>query len=342
MTSTGARRPVRPHRPPRRVGRTLLHGAAAVYAAFTLAALAAWFVVGDTWWTQPVNLTTFWWTLPAVAVAPAVWIAGWRPLAALLSVPALVWVWSYLGAFLPDTVSLEPDLRVLSYNTLVATEGEDHVLDLVSRQEPDVLLLQEVFPGRQLALEAALADRYPTQVTVQSPGVGGVSVFSRYPLVETIPIGDASDRSRSTEIVVLDVDGRHVQVVPVHLISPCPTCGTSMIERLELEGAVRRAEMRTILAALDPALPTIIGGDFNSTDRSEPYRRLAAAGFRDPQWEVGSGPGFTWPNDRGVGAVIRIDWLLVRGLVPVHASVGAGGPSDHRPVMADLAFPEAR
>lgn len=317
----------------------MLHAVAALYAGATLLALAAWFLVGDTWWTQPLNLTTFWWTLPAVVVAPAAWLADWRGLSALLAVPAFVWLWSYGTAFLPNSAEGEADLRVVSYNTLVAVEGEEHVLDLVARHDPDILLLQEVFPPRQAALGERLADRFPTQVTVQSPGVGGVSVLSRYPLVETRPIGDATERSRSTQVVVLDVAGQQVQIVPVHLISPCPSCGASMIERLELEGDVRRAEMGTILTALDPDLPAIVGGDFNSTDRSEPYRRLTAAGFRDPQREAGSGPGFTWPNDRGVGALFRIDWLLVRGLVPVEAVVGDGGPSDHRPVVADLAFP---
>lgn len=339
MTPTGPRRRGRARSSPSG-GRRLLHVTGGLYAAFTLAALAAWTLVGDTWWTQPVNLATFWWTLPAVLLAPVLWLVGSRRLAPLLAIPALVWVWAYGSAFLPSDVAGQADLRVASYNTFVGAPGVDHVVAFVEEHEPDVLLLQEVFPDRQQALDERLADRYPTRTTVQSPGVGGVSVFSRYPLVETRPVGDATERSRSTQVVVLDVEGQPLQVVSVHLISPCPTCGPSAIERLELEGDVRRAEMSTLLAALDPALPTVIGGDFNSTERSEPYRRLTAAGFRDPQREAGSGPGFTWPNDRGV-PVLRIDWLLARGLTPVRAWVADGGPSDHRPVLAEFALPEA-
>lgn len=339
MTSTGPRRRGRA-RTPRSGGRLLLHAVGALYAAFTLAALAAWAVVGDTWWTQPVNLSTFWWTLPAVLLAPLLWIAGSRRLAPLIAIPALVWVWAYGGAFLPKDAPGPADVRVASYNTYVGAPDADHVVAFVERYEPDILLLQEVFPDRQQSLESALADRYQTATTIQSPGVGGVSVFSRYPLVETRPVGDATERSRSTQVVVLDADGQRLQVVSVHLISPCPTCGRSAIERLELEGDVRRAEMSTLVAALDPGVPAIIGGDFNSTERSEPYRRLTAAGFRDPQREAGDGPGFTWPNDRGVGPLLRIDWLLARGLTPVEAWVADGGPSDHRPVLAEFTLPE--
>lgn len=40
--------------------------------------------------------------------------------------------------------------------------------------------------------------------------------------------------------------------------------------------------------------------------------------------------------------LVRIDWLLVRGLTPVSASVGEAPAGDHRPVLVDLSFEEAR
>lgn len=315
---------------------------ALAYALAAIVALVAWAIFGDPAWLQPVNLTTFWWSLPAVALAPLAFLLGSRRSAALLAVPAVAWLWSYGTAFLPNSVDGTPALRVASYNTYVAAPDASHVLQLVREAEPDVLLVQEVFPERERQLEASLADALPEHHVVQSPGVGGVGVYSRYPIVEVIPIGDATTRSRSTAVVVLDVDGQHVQVVPVHLISPCPTCGANVVQRIELEGAVRRAEIDAVLAALQPDLPAIVGGDFNSTDRSLPYRELADAGFTDPQRDAGSGPGFTWPNSSRVGAAIRIDWILVRGLTSVGAYVAPGTASDHRPVVVDLAFPESR
>lgn len=314
---------------------------AGVYAVATVGALLAWAFAGDAAWVQPINLATFWWSLPAVVLAPLALLLGGRRSAALLLVPAVVWVWSYGTAFLPGgQPDRERDLRVVSFNTYVGTPDADHVLDLVAETEPDVLVLQEVFPQRQEELAALLADRFPHRHVVQSPGVGGVGVLSRHPITDVRPIGDATTRSRSTAVVVLDVGGRPLQVVPVHLISPCPACGTSFIERLELEGDVRAAEMSSVVSALDPAVPAIVAGDFNSTDRSMPYRRLAAAGFTDPQRDAGDGPGFTWPAQGRGRAFLRIDWLLVRDLESVDAWVGPGRGSDHRPVVADLAFPD--
>lgn len=313
---------------------------AGVYAAATVAALVVWAVAGDVAWLQPVNLATFWWSLPGVVLAPLALVLGGRRTAALLAVPGLLWVWSYGTAFLPsDEPTTAPDLRIVSFNTFVQTPDAGHVLDLVADTSPDVLVLQEVFPPREAELDRALAASFPHRHVVQSPRVGGVGVYSRFPIAEVRPIGDATDRSRSTAVVVLDVDGRPLQIVPVHLISPCPTCGTSVLERLELEGDVRVAEMRSVLAALTPGVPAVVAGDFNSTDRSMPYRRLTRAGFTDPQRDAGDGPGFTWPAGGRTGSLLRIDWLLARDLRAVDAWVDEERGSDHRPVVVDLAFP---
>jgi vancomycin resistance protein VanJ len=318
---------------------------AATYGIATLLVLGAWALVGDPWWLQPLNLTTFWWPLPAFVLAvPALLARRWRALA-WLGVPILAWTWIYGTAFLPpaDVARAAPaDLRVVSYNTYVATPDASHVVDLVAETDPDIVLLVEVFPSRQAELEEAFATTLPHTTTVQSEGVGGVMVASRHPIVEVdrVPVVDGA---RSSVRVVLDVDGVAVQVVPVHLRSPCVACGDSVADRLSLEGRSREAEMAAVLEVLDPELPTIVGGDFNSTERSLPYRELVGAGFDDPQRAAGRGPGFTWPVGSDVlpGPVVRIDWLMSRGLDPVAAWVAPSGPSDHHPVVATFRFEES-
>lgn len=310
------------------------------YAAFVVVALAAWALLGDRWWTQPLNLTTFWWSLPGVVLAPVALLVGRRRAALLFAVPALVWVWSYGTLFLPNLSADDgpADLRVVSFNTLVAVNGVGHVLDLVDAEQPDVVLLQELFPERLDALVDGLADSHPHVASVVTEEIGGVAVFSRHPIVERLPVAMASGASRDTEVVVLDVDGQLVQVVPVHLTSPCLECGSSVADRLTDEASRRTDELTTVLHTLRRGVPAIVGGDFNSTDRSDPYRLLTSAGFEDPHRLAGFGPGFTWPADRGPFPVLRIDWVLTRGLGAVASHVGDGGDSDHLPVIIDLAF----
>lgn len=312
-----------------------------LYAAGTVVALLAWGLAGDTWWAQPLALSTFWWSLPGVALVVVAALARRPRAVALFALPALVWVWSYGTLFLPSTgPDRSPDLRVATYNTYERSPSLRSVRKLVASADPDVLVLQEVGPDREQKVRRVLGDRYPAMMAVQDERAGGVMVLSRFPILETRPVSLSTEPSRDTAVAVLDVDGQPVQVVPVHLTSPCPRCGTSMTERLELEGDRRPAELAAVLRALDSSAPAVIAGDFNSTERSEPYRLLTAVGFEDPHRAVGNGPGFTWPTDRLPIPVVRIDWILTRGLVAVDAWVGDGGMSDHRPVLADLALPE--
>lgn len=313
-----------------------------LYAIVTVIAVLGRRLLGDTWWLQPFTLFTFWWTLPGVVLVGVALLVGRRRAALFFAVPAAVWIWSYAGLFLPSAPpQLAPDIRVVSYNTYVHAPSSDSILDLIDRTSPDVLLLQEVFPAREEELRGLLAERYPHQEVAQSPGVGGVVVLSRHPIVERRDVDLTEPGARDTMVVMLDVDGRRLQVVSVHLTSPCPTCGPSMIERLDLEGQRRPAELAAVLHALQRGVPAVVGGDFNSTDRSQPYRLLTRAGFVDPHRMVGRGPGFTWPNDRLWFPILRVDWVLVRGMQPVASWVDDGGESDHRPVVVDLSFPES-
>lgn len=307
-----------------------------LYAAGTAAVLASWAILGDTALTAMVNALTFWWSLPAlVLLAVAVVARSWRS-AALLAVPAGLWVIAYGGLYVGSPPAGEADLRVASYNTFVQAPDISHVLGFVDEEAPDVLLVQEILPSQRDTLRERIDDRLP-HVWFGRPGrVGGVGVLSAYPIVDVRPIGAVARSSRPTAVVTIAVGDERLQVVPVHLTSPCPRCGP-VVERQRFEANTRRAETDAIVAALDADTPAVVGGDFNSTRRNDPYRALVRVGFRDPQIEAGSGPGFTWPD--GSGPFVRIDWVLARGLEPVAARVGPPRASDHHPVVVDLAFP---
>lgn len=336
---SSARRPALGRRPRRRWPRRL----AATYAVVVVVLLVAWWVAGDAWWLQPFNLATFWWLVPSLPLAVAAGAARRPDVLAWLAVPVLAWAWIYGSAFLPGTASSatgQERITVVSYNTWVQADGVDHVVDLVEETDADVLLAMEVFPDRERRLRDALAERLPEVAAVQSEGVGGVLVAAAHPIVEVVEV-DAGDGARRSLVATIDVDGRRVQVAVVHLRSPCPQCGDSLPRRLALEGRSRDHEVTAVLEQLDPGLPAIVGGDFNSTDRSMAYRHLAAAGFRDPQREAGSGLGLTWPANDSVPPLFRIDWILARGLEPVAAWVPPPGPSDHHPVAATLSLEES-
>ncbi len=346
---------------------------AGVYAVFAVAAILAWWVAGDAWWNQLVNLTTFWWALPSVPLLVLALVFRQWGIALLLAVPAGVLVWAYGGLFLPSasppsaTAASGAELRVASYNVFIQVDDVSHVIDLVEADQPDVVLLQEVTGEQVDRLRDRVADHLPHGWFGDSANFGGVGVLSRHPIEEVRPVSTPERFERPTAVLTLDVptsDGRQpVQVVPLHLVAACPVCGP-FVERQRYEVASRQREIQAVLDALDPELPAIVGGDLNGTRLSQAHRTLTGSGFRDPHREVGFGLGFTYPADHappgrgeraGTGLsprpatvahlplvsfpVLRLDHILVRDLIPVDARVGDARASDHRPIHARLRVP---
>lgn len=98
------------------------------------------------------------------------------------------------------------------------------------------------------------------------------------------------------------------------------------------------------LKALPADVPVVLTGDFNTTPDSPTYRTLTAT-LADARVQAPHPAGpeatfhdFTGHPDR------RIDWILARGLTATHfatldARPQGHWPSDHFPVIAELAWP---
>lgn len=99
------------------------------------------------------------------------------------------------------------------------------------------------------------------------------------------------------------------------------------------------------IRALPDALPVVLTGDFNTGADSDTHARLS--GFLQDAWTAAprrAGPEGTFHAFTGQ-PLRRIDWILFRGLraeaahtVTSHAD--GRYPSDHFPVVADLAWPQ--
>ncbi|MEQ4573545.1 MULTISPECIES: endonuclease/exonuclease/phosphatase family protein [Gammaproteobacteria] len=98
------------------------------------------------------------------------------------------------------------------------------------------------------------------------------------------------------------------------------------------------------LEALPAGIPVVVTGDFNTTPDSPTYRTLTAL-LADARVQAHAPAGpeatfhdFTGQPDR------RIDWILTRGLTATRFATlddrpQGHWPSDHFPVMAELAWP---
>jgi vancomycin resistance protein VanJ len=223
-------------------------------------------------------------------------------------------------------------LRVLSANLANGLADEDAFADLVESLEPDVVLVQELTPRQAEAvarvqpfgkLEPAL-DHKGMGIALRAPGsVRQLHLPYRSAFVAEVPRRDEEP----------------IEVVNLHLAAPH---ARPMFQRLQ----DRRHQLHLVLAHLDatPRQRRVLAGDLNATPLWPAYRRLRAR-FDDAAVEaarrIGRRPGATWGPWPGSVRLLRIDHVLVRGLVATETRVLPLRGSDHSALLADLAPADA-
>ena len=324
-----------------RWGRKLLVGLVLGYG-MVIVALWAWMIWdGDRGWLGTVILFGPRWIfalpLPLLALAAAVfrrWLLG--PLA--LTALAIVFLLMGFQAHLPVSAATNSPLRVMTCNV-----NQDHflkhgLLELIEREKPDIVALQEVF--------------YKTHF-LWPPGWYVVNrdefiVASRFPVVEREPISRIVPSSYIAVRFTVELPDREIQVFNLHQVTPRSGLEALAnrhdgiteqgIERLESVLQRRAAEARKASQwiAQFPG-PKIVLGDFNMPIESIIYQRSWSS-LANAFSTVGNGFGFTKITEKaGWNYGSRIDHILFNSeWRALRCWVGTDVGSDHLPLLAEL------
>jgi len=231
-------------------------------------------------------------------------------------------------------------LRVVSYNVNFGLAGDPVTGAAIFAHDADVICLQETTPRWEAVLRADPAlSRYPFVHFVHSRGAGGQAILSRLPLLEiehrAAPEGGWFPAVRA----VIDVRGRPVQVLGLHLRPPVSDSG-SYVSGYWHADAVHTAEIDAHWDLVDGALPTIVLGDFNESADGAAIEWLEARGLFNalPAFDPGA---HTWRWDTWLGELTHdLDHVLHDPrLGLLDARVSPSGRSDHLPVVVDFAVP---
>lgn len=236
--------------------------------------------------------------------------------------------------------------RVLVYNIHAGKDaaGVDNlqrVAALVDSVRADIVLLQEVDKN---TTRSGLVDQPATLARLTGfhiafgksldyqGGEYGIAVMSRWPITAQatlpLPIDPPQPRSggsyepRAALRAMVAAPGGPLAVVNTHLDASA-------------DDRWRRQEIRTVIAIVDSlrvrGIPTLAGGDINSTPESEVQLTVRGSGLRDAWMSCGTGDGLTYPADAGVK---RIDYLYLTGSATCSSGVVVRSrASDHSPVL---------
>ncbi|MCB9450921.1 MAG: endonuclease/exonuclease/phosphatase family protein [Anaerolineaceae bacterium] len=312
------------------------------------------------WWLSLVNTFAYLVFAPLLVLIPASLLARSR-LAAFRLTPfaaiALLWFGPYYWPK-PVTISTSTPLHVLTLNVWGNNHHLEGIESWVRSTDADLVLLQEISPAYANDGLANLRDRYPYQSIQPDPSRwGGNFTLSRYPILEESYVDLHTPGTPAPLRLVLDVGGQRVAVYNVHLAFPVgeqhvnlpfPIDSFYMRVMLGFDDRVRNqqiAELTTYLKT-EP-YPFIVAGDFNTSDQSATYGRLARV-MRDSFREAGRGLGGSWPvsTARGLPAflppLIRIDYIWHSAdFQTVAAWQDAPVGSDHLPLHALLTLRDA-
>ena len=285
----------------------------------------------------------FWAYLPAVYAATGVVAVGallvwggalpaWRALPIAL-VPIVVAVPLIALLLTPQSPVLQDprnNFRVMTYNIHQGfNSGQvpslDNLVDVISRESPDVLLLQEVVRGWMIDEQhdalSVLAERLGMPY-VFGPNIGdlyGNAILSRFPM---------TDVKRVHFAVQPSVKHQPRGAVGVHIGDVLIV--TTHLDEIADSSAIRQEQVRTILREWDGAQVAIIAGDMNAEPGDLEMAFFSEAGYGD--LAEPAGPTTTMDDPQK-----RIDYIWGIGVVGANPhTVMALGASDHRAVVVNV------
>ena len=283
-------------------------------------------------------------------------------IALLISLPGLLKSYS-LGKSTDDE-----GIKVMSYNVHIFQDIENHksaeafaddVIEMVMRESPDVLCLQEfssyisqksrVYCMKKFAAEAGYAHIYYNE---ENNNLGRNVIFSNYPL-RTLSSNMSGD-SKNVNGIMVEVDAGEkgcFAIADVHLLSfkitdkeldellanngdseATKKIGKSLINKMSYAFVHRADDVNDMLASVPKGdIPVIVCGDFNDTPVSYVCQTMTRSGFYDAFIKSGHGIGATYA---GKLPWLRIDYIWINEHVKSlsYNMIDFKG-SDHYPIM---------
>ncbi|HNW60061.1 MAG TPA: endonuclease/exonuclease/phosphatase family protein [bacterium] len=254
-------------------------------------------------------------------------------------------------------------LKILDFNISSTSYGEKRtpVFDLIEREAPDLVFIQEINSSDQKLFRRRLGERYPHQLWADRfENYNGGAILSRIPFKEdhNIDLGTPY-MSGHTNInhAVIRVRGEEIHLFNGHLYPAGHAFLQLIFGRRTLESSLaqtRIAYQRRMAEAeqLENIIrryegPVIVAGDFNDTPNSPLYRRFSETlhnAFATAGWGLGTTYGQFNLNGsvpQGLRFVLfdflRIDQVFAsRHFRILEARVVPLAISDHKPQVVRL------
>ena len=220
-------------------------------------------------------------------------------------------------------------VNVMTLNMHLGRANAADVVRVVRTHDVDALVVTELTPPMRDRLRTAgLAKELPFAEVRPRPGGEGTGIWSRTRLTDARLVDGFLSALVTARVRIDKGDGpSSARLIGVHLTGPTHDTGIWRREAERLPDALR---------PVSDGIPTIVAGDFNATPDSPWLRAVLRSGFTNAADGAGAGLVRTFPADR---PVLAIDHVLTSGLVAQSVERVSVAGTDHRGIVATLAFP---
>ena len=318
-------------------------------------ALVAWLVLraqmGDAvWWLAFPNTFAPYVFGGLVPAALIVWLIPSRTNVSAWAVAFALFVIWFAPEFFPTpppvAATSNPHIKIMTLNLYEESIRVEPMLERIRAENPDVVVMQELNPLNATALPEFHA-QFPYHALMPLDGQdAGMGIISKIPFQEHgwFPLGgQPHDALR----VTLDVDGRAVELLNVHLANNWITLYLEKSRNFfDEQNRIREQQANEIIAFTRAHPTTIVAGDFNLTETTTAYSILQnnlRDSFRARGWGLGgtfSSEWFWYGRIPVPPRVLRLDYVMhTRAFITTDAYIGErDSQSDHLPVIATLEF----
>ncbi|MFP4250465.1 MAG: endonuclease/exonuclease/phosphatase family protein [Armatimonadota bacterium] len=318
--------------------RRRIAGALALVAAAI--PFAIWIVMqtpGEDWWVGAALVYApklQWIAVPVVGLALALSARSCGLVTANVAAAAFaIFVLAGYQLNTPPTIPEDrPVIRLATWNVYGWTSERELVQERILSWDADIVCIQE-------SARNVFDDLLPGY---ESTKAGDLRVFVRGRIIDAGSPSPAAGVVPRLQIVEVETDAGEFTVINAHIprgesVRRTPRRPQSLLRYLETGVRLREPQFDQLVAEL-PEGPVILAGDLNITSASRYYEQISAH-LTDSFAEVGRGFGNTFVWRQRLPA-FRIDYVWTGGgVTPLRCETRPHLPSDHRPLVAELALP---
>lgn len=210
------------------------------------------------------------------------------------------------------------EIKITSVNLLSSNSKDNLVINYITKEDPDILILMELTPKWEEKLKTIINEFKYREIVPRMDNFG-IAVLSKYKMDSHIDYFDLNDKP--SIVSNFELNNQILSVIATH---PIPPINQATFER-------RNKQLTNIIRDRNKFSDNlIIAGDFNTSSFSNHFNKLVNGDLMDSR--IGFGLLPTWPADYEILQTTLDHFLVSKNLKVIDRKTGPNIGSDHLPI----------